>query len=202
METIDTVVDATPHREFVHDARHQGQSLDARVVGVHPNYATANRLNVAQGRFIQTSDLKHFSNICVIGSELAETLFRHQSPIGRSVQIANQHFFRVVGITRYRTPSAGVGSSLSAEDFNRDIYIPLTSDRARIGETLERFQQGSYVEEKLELSQVTAGRKCRPSQTDSRGSTRLAGENSQAKGLCHRHSPRSAGASQGNSANF
>lgn len=156
VETIDTVVDATPHREFVHDARHQGQSLDARVVGVHPNYATANRLNVAQGRFIQTSDLKHFSNICVIGSELAETLFRHQSPIGRSVQIANQHFFRVVGITRYRTPSAGVGSSLSAEDFNRDIYIPLTSDRARIGETLERFQQGSYVEEKLELSQITA----------------------------------------------
>ena len=155
METVDTVVDATPHREFMHDARHQGQNLDARVVGVHPNYAIANRLDIAQGRFIQPHDLKHLRNICVIGSELAEKLFRHQSPMGRSIQIGNQHFFRIVGVTRYRTPSAGVGSSLSAEDFNRDIYIPLTSDRARIGETLRRFQQGSYVQEKLELSQIT-----------------------------------------------
>ena len=154
-EMIDTVVDATPHREFIHDARHQGQSLDARVVGVHPNYAIANRLYIAQGRFIQPNDLKHMRNICVIGSELAEKLFRHQSPMGRSVQIGNRHFFRVVGVTRYRTPSAGVGSSLSAEDFNRDIYIPLTTDRARIGETLVKFQQGSYAEEKLELSQIT-----------------------------------------------
>ena len=154
-EMIDTVVDATPHREFMHDARNEGQNLDARVVGVHPNYAIANRLHIAQGRFIQPNDLKHLRNICVIGSELAEKLFRHQSPMGRSVQIANQHFFRIVGVTRYRTPSAGVGSSLSAEDFNRDIYIPLTTDRARIGETLTRFQQGSYAEEKLELSQIT-----------------------------------------------
>lgn len=154
-EMIDTVVDATPHREFMHDARNEGQNLDARVVGVHPNYAIANRLHIAQGRFIQPSDLKHLRNICVIGSELAEKLFRHQSPMGRSVQIGNQHFFRIVGVTRYRTPSAGVGSSLSAEDFNRDIYIPLTTDRARIGETLTRFQQGSYAEEKLELSQIT-----------------------------------------------
>ena len=154
-EMIDTVVDATPHREFMHDARNEGQNLDARVVGVHPNYAIANRLHIAQGRFIQPSDFKHLRNICVIGSELAEKLFRHQSPMGRSVQIGNQHFFRIVGVTRYRTPSAGVGSSLSAEDFNRDIYIPLTTDRARIGETLTRFQQGSYAEEKLELSQIT-----------------------------------------------
>ena len=122
---------------------------------MHPNYAIANRLHIAQGRFIQPNDLKHLRNICVIGSEQAEKLFRHQSPMGRSVQIGNQHFFRTVGVTRYRTPSAGVGSSLSAEDFNRDIYIPLTTDRARIGETLTRFQQGSYAEEKLELSQIT-----------------------------------------------
>jgi len=155
VSTIDTVVDATPHREFMHDARHQNQNLDARVVGVHPNYATANRLNISQGRFIQPSDLKHLRNICVIGSELAEKLFQYQSPIGRSVQVSNRHYFRIVGVTQYRTPSAGVGSSLSAEDFNRDIYIPLTTDRARIGETLERSQQGSYVEEKLELSQIT-----------------------------------------------
>ena len=58
METVDTVVDATPHREFMHDARHQGQNLDARVVGVHPNYAIANRLDIAQRPIHPTARFK------------------------------------------------------------------------------------------------------------------------------------------------
>jgi putative ABC transport system permease protein len=44
---------------------------------------------------------------------------------------------------------------MSAQDYNQDVYIPLTTDRARIGEFLARIQQGSYSEQKLELSQIT-----------------------------------------------
>ncbi len=154
-ETVESVVGTTPQREFVHEARNGGNSLDARVVGVFPNYAHANGLTLARGRFIEQHDLKNFHNICVIGADVAKQLFQHQSPLGKSVQIANQHFFRVVGVTHWRTPSAGIGSSLSAQDYNLDIYIPLTTDRARIGEYLFRAEQGSLTQQKLELSQVT-----------------------------------------------
>ena len=154
-ETIATVVDSTPQREFMHDARFQDQHLDARVVGVYPNYADSNNLAIARGRFLEPGDLKRLRNVCVIGADLAKELFRHKSPLGRSLQIGDQHFFRIVGVTQWRTPSAGIGSSLSAQDFNKDVYIPLTTDRARIGETLRREQQGSFSEEKLELSQIT-----------------------------------------------
>ncbi len=154
-ETIDSVVTTTPQREFMHEARHGDNHLDARVVGVHMNYADSNGLDMARGRFINGMDLKHLRNVCVLGADIARKLFGHQSPLGKSVQIGNQHFFRVVGVTRWRTPSAGIGSSMSAQDYNLDVYIPLTTDRARIGEFLARVQQGSYTEQKIELSQIT-----------------------------------------------
>ena len=79
------------------------------------------------------------------------------SPIGKSIQVDNQHFFRVVGVQGYKTPSAGVGSSLAAANLNEDIVIPLTTDRSRIGDVISRRQQGSYTRQRLELSQITVG---------------------------------------------
>ncbi|MGI9518995.1 MAG: ABC transporter permease [Pirellulaceae bacterium] len=154
-ETIDSVVTTTPQREFMHETRHADKNLDARVVGVHANYAGANGLDMARGRFIDNMDLKHLRNVCVLGADIARELFGHESPLGKSVQVGNQHFFRIVGVTKWRTPSAGIGSSMSAQDYNLDVYIPLTTDRARIGENLARVQQGSYTEQKIELSQIT-----------------------------------------------
>lgn len=154
-ETIDSVVSTTPQREFVHEARYGGNALDSRVVGVFTNYADGNGLRLARGRFINQSDLKYMRNVCVLGSDIAQELFGHKSPIGKSIQIANQHFFRVIGVTEWRTPSAGIGSSMSAQDYNLDVYIPLTSDRARIGEELFRMRQGSRTSQKIELSQIT-----------------------------------------------
>ena len=154
-ETVDSVVSSTPQREFVHEARFGGNALDSRVVGVFTNYAKGNSLKMARGRFIDQSDLKYMRNVCVLGSDIAQELFRHRSPIGKSIQIGNEHFFRVVGVTEWRTPSAGIGSSMSAQDYNLDVYIPLTSDRARIGEELYRMRQGSRTSQKIELSQIT-----------------------------------------------
>jgi putative ABC transport system permease protein len=93
--------------------------------------------------------------VCVLGADLAKNLFGYRSPLGESIQVGNQNFFRVIGVTHWRTPSAGIGSSMSAQDYNLDVYIPLTTDRARIGEVLARVQQGSFSEQRIELSQIT-----------------------------------------------
>ena len=154
-ETIDTVVSTTPQREFVHEARYGGNALDSRVVGVFANYGDGNSLEMARGRFIEDIDLKYMRNVCVLGADIAKELFGHRMPIGKSIQIGNAHFFRVIGVTKWRTPSAGIGSSLSAQDYNLDVYIPLTTDRARIGEELYRRRQGSRPSQKIELSQIT-----------------------------------------------
>ncbi|MEZ6134689.1 MAG: ABC transporter permease [Pirellulaceae bacterium] len=154
-ETLPTVVGVTPMREFPQEARYGAESLNARLVAVHPSYFRTNRIPLALGRFLEPNDLKERANVCVVGEDIARQIFRGRSPLNKSIQVGNQHFFRIVGVQGYKTPSAGVGSSLSAEDLNRDIVIPLTTDRSRIGDVIEKEEQGSYTRQRLELSQIT-----------------------------------------------
>ena len=154
-ETLTAVVSITPLREFPAEARYGAEHLDARLVGVHPEYFEMNRIPLARGRFIEQADLKARSNVCVIGEEIAKKIFRNRSPIDKSIQVGNQHFFRIVGVQGFKTPSAGVGSSLSAEDLNRDVVIPLTTDRSRNGDLIIQRTQGGFSRIRLELSQVT-----------------------------------------------
>ncbi len=154
-DTLTAVVSITPLREFPQEARYGTEHLDARLVGVHPTYFEMNRIPLARGRLLEQADLERRSNVCVIGHELATQIFRGMSPLGKSIGVGNQLFFRIVGVQGYKTPSAGVGSSLSGQDLNLDVVIPLTTDRSRIGDVIRRREQGGYSSVRLELSQVT-----------------------------------------------
>lgn len=149
------VVSVTPLREFQQEVRYGAEACDGRIVGVVPTYFEANRIEIVLGRSLDQSDLDNRTNVCVIGEEIARTIFPGRSPLGKSIQVANEHFFRIVGVQGYKTPSAGVGSSLSAENLNLDVVIPLTTDRSRIGDIIERRNQGSFSRRKLEISQLT-----------------------------------------------
>ncbi|MEM9412641.1 MAG: ABC transporter permease [Planctomycetota bacterium] len=153
--TVKTARLITPMREFVQTVRRHADAMDTAILGVEANYDELNRLTLSQGRFVESADLKYRRNICVIGADVARDLFGYEDPINQSIRIGPEHFFRVIGVAKWRTPSAGVGSSLSAQDFNKYIYVPITTDRARFGEVLYRRQQGQFSAEKLELSQIT-----------------------------------------------
>ena len=90
-----------------------------------------------------------------IGAEVSEKLFPYGDPLDQTIRIGQNHFYRIVGVTAPKAASAGTGSSLAAQDFNKDVYIPLTTDRARFGEMLVDRKQGSLTAERIELSQVT-----------------------------------------------
>jgi putative ABC transport system permease protein len=154
-ETMETVETIAPFREFNYEARHLDQKMEVRLVGLEPDYAKTNRLELAQGRFINETDLFKAANVCVIGSEVAQKLFRYNSALNETVMVANKYRFRIVGVVAAKMSSAGVGSSLSSEDFNRDIYIPLSTDHKRIGEILFQQKEGEMKVEKVELSQLT-----------------------------------------------
>lgn len=154
-ETLSMVERIAPLREFRYEARYLDRNLESRLVGIEPEYQQANRLEMMIGRFIDDNDLNSQANVCVLGAEVAEKLFVVESPIGKTVQIANRQLFRVIGVTKTKLSSAGVGSSLSAQDYNRDVYIPLSTDRNRMGELLVYQQQGTESYERLELSQLT-----------------------------------------------
>jgi putative ABC transport system permease protein len=155
VQTIPTVVGATPIREFRQNLRHLDHEIEGRVVGVSPEYLTLTNQKMAQGRFISDADLFYLANVVVIGDEVATRLFPYGGPVDQSIRIGDDHFYRIIGVTKNRAPSAGTGSSLAAQDFNKDVYIPRTTDRARFGEILSSSKQGSYSAEKIEISQIT-----------------------------------------------
>ncbi|MEM7457345.1 MAG: ABC transporter permease [Planctomycetota bacterium] len=152
LETIDTIA---PVREYTYPARHLENMAEIRLVGIQPEYAKANDIEIAVGRFIEPFDVLNQTNRCVLGHEAAQKLFPGDSPLDKEVHVADRMMFIVVGVTKPKMSSAGAGSSLSAQDFNRDIYIPLSTDRNRMGEVLVTVQQGTESFERLLLSQLT-----------------------------------------------
>ena len=154
-DTFPTVIGATPLREFRQSLRHLDKEIESRVVGANPDLLTLTNQTITQGRFLADLDLARYANVAVIGAEVAEKLFPFGDPVGKTLRIGDRHYYQIIGVTSRKAPSAGTGSSLAAQDFNKDVYIPLTTDRARFGEVLTNEKQGSFSAEKIELSQIT-----------------------------------------------
>ncbi|MEX0978149.1 MAG: ABC transporter permease [Pirellulales bacterium] len=151
---IPTLTQAVPMREITREARYLDYVTDVRLVGCTAKYLEMNNLRLARGRFLSDKDSKQEDNVCVIGSETARALFPYQDPINKFLQIENA-FYVIVGQTASRTPAAGIGGSMAAQDFNFDVYIPLTTLKARIGDMVVTSRAGSREGELVELSQVT-----------------------------------------------
>ena len=153
--SIPTVTGATPLREFRKEIRYLDREFEALVIGANPDCLRVTGQVMSEGRFLASVDLSQYANVCVIGNEISEKLFPMGGPIDKSIRIGESHFYRVVGVTAKKAASAGTGSSLAAQDFNKNIYIPLTTDRVRFGEVMMTEKQGSFTAERIELSQIT-----------------------------------------------
>jgi putative ABC transport system permease protein len=113
-----------------------------------------NHLQLLRGRFLSDQDEAEMANVAVLGAETAYTLFPLEDPIGQTIQVRT-HRYTVIGVMRSRTASAAIGGSLSGQDFNKDIYIPLSTFRVRIGDIVFTRLSGTFMAEQVELSQIT-----------------------------------------------
>jgi putative ABC transport system permease protein len=131
-------------------------------VGTTPDYAEVTRLAVERGRYLADSDVESERNYCVLAAEVAERLFPYGEPIGQEVQVG-KHFYRVVGVMKPRSPSAGIGGSLAAESFSNDVYIPITTLWRREGDMIVSIKPGQFQRDINQVTQVTISVKDRES---------------------------------------
>jgi len=153
-KTIPTVLQAVPIRELMKACRYLHREMNCRVVGCSPEYVDMNHLDLAQGRFISDKDRREKTNVCVLASGTADELFQYTDPLGQSVKIADRRY-TVVGVTKAREASAAIGGSMSGQEYNQDIYIPLETMRVRMGDLDIDRRQGSFSAEQVELNQIT-----------------------------------------------
>jgi putative ABC transport system permease protein len=149
-----TLTRMVPMRVFSDDVWRAERKYPGRVVGTTPEYADANQLEMALGRFLVEEDLHQVENIAVLGSSTARRLFPFENPLGKTVRL-RAYFYKIVGVVKERMPTGGSGGSQAAEDYNNDVYIPLSTCRARYGEIIMTRQSGAFIREQTELSQVT-----------------------------------------------
>ncbi len=67
------------------------------VMGVTPNYADIENLNVAEGRFITQSDDDHRADVAFIGADVAAKFFPNVDPIGKTIRAETQEY-QVIGV--------------------------------------------------------------------------------------------------------
>lgn len=153
-ETIPTVKDALPVREMRRQFRYLDRLVDGRLVGCTPEYAPTTRLEVEQGRFLSDADYEDHANVCVIAAGTAQRLFPFEDPLGQSIKVEKDYYV-VIGVTRERAPSAGIGGSLDSQDYSHDVYVPLSTLWLRIGDLVITLRSASFEREIIQLSQIT-----------------------------------------------
>ena len=155
LERLIAVVRAVPIRETPQELRRLQNKMNGRLVGVTPDYARLNALEVARGRFITDRDrFGGGQTVCVLSAGVAEQLFGLDDPLGDRVRVG-EVYYKVVGVTAPRGATAAVGGSLSAQEFDKDLYIPIDAFETRIGDLIVRRTQGGSSYERVELNQIT-----------------------------------------------
>jgi putative ABC transport system permease protein len=154
MATVPTIKKALPIREIRKQVRRLNHVLEGRVVGTTHEYAEFNHLQIERGRFLTDSDNAHYENYAVLAAETAKTLFPYEDPLGQAVHLGTD-YYTVVGVTKERAATAGIGGSLSGQEYNKDVYIPLNTCKLRFGERIMNSRAGSMEFEETQLSQIT-----------------------------------------------
>jgi len=153
-KTLPTITGAVRMREVPSEARYLQRTLNVRLVGSTTEYLDMNHLAILRGRFLSDEDESETANVAVLGAETASTLFPFEDPLGKSILIRNARYF-IVGVTRSRSSSAAIGGSLSGQEYNKDVYIPLSTFRSRVGDTIFTRMSGTFSAEQVELNQIT-----------------------------------------------
>lgn len=155
LANVPTITKAMPMREINREVRNGEFAVDSTLVGCSPDYFDINRLAIERGRPLSAADMEYLDNVAVLAFEVAEKLFPIEDPIGRAVQIGDE-FYVVIGVAEQRTASAAIGGSLAARQYDKDVYIPLSTFRARIGDQVITVRGGTFQNETVELNQITA----------------------------------------------
>lgn len=108
-------------------------NLNSRVTGVTPEYALVYNLLVAYGDFITDYDYQRGARVAVLGSNVKNTLFGEDDPIGQQIRLGS-YLVTVVGVLESK--GATIGSS---DDV---ILVPLTALRQMVAQ--QRTSSGEY----------------------------------------------------------
>src|SRR5579864_4052517 len=128
-----TVEDALAIKNDVPEIESMSPNVDGRVQvvygnqnwgtsfrGVSPEYLEIRRWDLAEGAPFTQQDVEHATNVCLVGNTVAQVLFPHDDPVGKTIRLSNLPFL-VAGVM------AAKGQSSNGQDQDNFVIIPYTS---------------------------------------------------------------------------
>ncbi len=107
---------------------YSGESEEATISGITPDYQYVQNLTMAEGTFITEGQVEGRSAVVVLGPQMAQNLLgRSTGVVGKIVRIGG-YPYRVVGVTE-----AKGGSAFNNPDTN--VYVPISTAQARLVRT-------------------------------------------------------------------
>jgi len=152
LSTIHRAVPITLIRKRA-QAMHRGIP-NARILGTTSEFVDVKNLKMARGRFLSDSDLTRGANVAVLAAGAAQKLFNFEDPIGRQLRLGRMAF-RVVGVISPQGSGNAVAGGIGGQDFNKDIYIPLSTARSRFGTLRIIGRSARKTFERNQLSEIT-----------------------------------------------
>jgi putative ABC transport system permease protein len=141
--------DVVSVRETKQSLRHEARWSSSVVVGTEPEYLSVMNLEMEEGRWISALDIDRVENCAVLGAVAAQALFPLDNPVGKNLQ-AGRTQFTVIGVLRELGREASPGGT----PLDQCVFVPITTSRARYGNTIRRMTRGSYERTRVELSEV------------------------------------------------
>lgn len=117
------------------------ENTNTQVKGVTPEYTFVRNFSVSSGRFISPNHIEDNSQVAVLGSEVAETLFGFRDPVGQFIRIGGRQF-TVIGVLE----SKG-GSVLGNQD--DVVLVPITTAYYRLAS--QRSTQGGVLVQSINV---------------------------------------------------
>jgi len=113
--------------------QYRAQTLDdVPVIGTTEKQAKLSSASPQSGRFLMPYDVAYKKNVCVIGADVRKNLFGSADPIHKTIRI-ERRAFQVVGVMERQG-----GSFLGGPNFDRQVYIPITTYTKTFGGRRDR----------------------------------------------------------------
>jgi putative ABC transport system permease protein len=152
------VRDIVRMRDVASDVAYGARRFDGTVLGTTANFFDVVNVHVVRGRILVPLDAQRHEKVCVIGNEVARSLFVNEDPIGKTLSVVSRSTgsvpYEVVGVLAAQVTAGNPAKGLGARNVNRDLYIPLSAADLRYGNLKVKLKSGSREIKEVQFSDL------------------------------------------------
>ncbi len=141
LKILPTVDAIAPLIEMNQEVMYKIRSQEAVLTGTDSSFFTMMNLHLADGCLFKKEENATYQRVCVLGQDVARTLFLAENPLGKLVRIGKV-WFRVIGVLAHHDVSTAGAKEVN---FNTHIFAPLNTVFVRFDRPNPDSQYGQLI---------------------------------------------------------